>query len=30
MTDKPTIVRLPYNIWELVDRELKKLKQESK
>ena len=30
MTDKPITVRLPHNVWELVDKELKKLKQESK
>lgn len=29
MTDKPTTVRLPHNVWEIVDKELKKLKQES-
>lgn len=29
MTDKIYPARLPDNVWELVDRELKKLKQES-
>lgn len=29
MTNKIYLARLPYNVWELVEKELKKLKQES-